>query len=335
MQQQDSLLDIISVMWKWRKHILSVTILAIIGAVIISLLLPNYFTASTTFYAASEDLAKPNPVGELDRNRRYYGNDTDIDRLLSIAKSSDVRNYLTEEFKLYQHYAIDPSSKDAEHKLGLRLKKLYNVKKTALDAIELSVEDKDPKMSASLANAARNKIDQLSQTTVKQSQAQLLKTLKGKIDSDAESLNALSDSLTSIRTQYNVYDLEGQVQVLIEQLSLAKSKGQTSNAQRLQKQIDNFNAGYSIVSSLSAEHKEFSEQLSIDKEKYKQLEASYTTPYAAIHVIEEASAPLVKSSPKRSLYVIGAALFSFLFSIVGALIFDAYKKIEWKEVLHD
>jgi len=335
MSQSDTLLDIIAVLWRWRKKILAITILAAIGSILISLMLPNYYQATTTFYAASEDMGKPTPIGEIDRNIRYYGTDTDVDRLLTIANSSDLKSQLINEFDLYKHYEIDPSSKEADHKINLKLSKLYNVTKTKLDAIELSVEDIDPTLAASMANAARDKINNSSQKTLKDGQAKLIEAFEKKISQNENQLRTLGDSLTQLKKRFNVFDLETQTQVLLEQLSLAKSKGQTRIANSLEKQIENYNNGYSTVAAISAEHEASSTQLGLDKEKYRQLKSSYDAPFTAIHVIEQASIPIVKSRPKRSIYVIGATLFAFLLSTLGALIIDTSKKVNWGEILND
>lgn len=333
MSQPETLLDVISVLWRWRYKILVVTAIASIGAVIISLLLPTYYKATTTFYAASEDLSKPIPVGEIDRNIRYYGTDTDIDRLLTIANSSDIRTDLINEFDLYEHYDIDLDSKNAAHKINLRLSKLYRISKTKLDAIELSVEDTDPILAAKIANSARDKINDRAQKTVKDSQRKQIENYDKKISENDKLLSALGDSLTSLKKRYNVFDLETQTQVLLEQLSLARSSGKTSLANSLEAQIQNYNNGFSAVASTSAEHEAFSIQLSIDKEKHRQLLSSYSSPFPALHIIESANIPLIKSRPKRSIYVLGAALFAFLLSTLAALVIDASRSIKWNEVL--
>ena len=54
--QNESLFDLVVLLYKWRKHILGASFLAAVIAAGISLALPNYYEASTQFYAASPDL---------------------------------------------------------------------------------------------------------------------------------------------------------------------------------------------------------------------------------------------------------------------------------------
>ena len=139
-----------------------------IGTAIISLFLPNYYQSTTTFYAASPDLGMPDPVGEMEKDRDYYGEDTDNDRILTIASSNEVIWYLIEKFRLYEHYDIDPSNRKSKDKIVKKFTKLYNVEKTKFEAIEISVEDKDSLMAAAIANEARVRTDIIAQSLMKE-----------------------------------------------------------------------------------------------------------------------------------------------------------------------
>ena len=59
MDNNTNLLSVLRTLFQWKWTILMVAVVTFIGTAAISLLLPNYFKASTVFYAASEDLAKP------------------------------------------------------------------------------------------------------------------------------------------------------------------------------------------------------------------------------------------------------------------------------------
>ena len=111
MENNENLLGVISTLLRWRKPIIRICLIAGIGTAIIALFLPNYYQSTTTFYAASPDLGKPEAVGEIERDRDIYGEDTDNDRLLTIAQSNEIVSYLIQKFKLYEHYDINPSKK--------------------------------------------------------------------------------------------------------------------------------------------------------------------------------------------------------------------------------
>ena len=160
----DNLLGVLKTLFKWKKQIFLVCLIAGIGSVIISLLLPVYFQATTVFLAASPDQAKPELIfGSGTLEGEYYGNENDIDRILTIAESSELFDFLIDTFNLYQHYKIDSTANRAPYRVKKKLAKLYDVAKTKRDAIELSVEDQDKELAAAIANTARRKINEILQ----------------------------------------------------------------------------------------------------------------------------------------------------------------------------
>lgn len=359
MKQNDQLVEILHLLYQKRKYIIWTCVIAVVVAIVCSLVMPNYYQASTTFYAASPDLAQPAPVGSLERKQEYYGTDNDLDRLFSLANSSQVSNYLISKYDLYNHYDIDPTSAKAKFKIQEKFNKYFNTKKTKYDALELSMEDQDPELSAKMANDARNKIDELAQNVIKESQQQLITKYEVNIQEKEAQMAILNDSLSRVRVTYGVYNTVSQSEILTgllanTQASLsnykakydvfkndriyrdsltaiqAKISGSERQLTEVKKQLGLFNDGLAKVVILEVEQREFIEQLSFDKERYKQLKAAYSSPFKALLTIEEASTPVQKSRPKRSLYVIGAAILSFAIAVLTLLLLHSFKDVTWK-----
>ena len=224
MNQQENLLDILKILLRWKRPIIIIGVIAFIGTSGITLMLPNYYKASTTFYSASPDLAKPAPIGNMEIEQDYYGEDEDVDRVLAIANSGEMAGYIIDRFKLYEHYEINPEGLKAKHKVQKKFFKLYNAEKTKFDGIELSMEDVDPDLARDMANAARDKINDICQRMVKDSQDKLIATYRDNIDSKMKEIFILNDSLLNERKRYQVWDTEYQGQVLSEQVSRTSSR---------------------------------------------------------------------------------------------------------------
>ena len=360
MNQNESLLDIVVLLYKWRKRILLGTLIAGIVTALISLTLDNYYKSSTLFYAASPDMTRPLPIGDAAHYTRIYGNGEDLDRLLSIAKSNTVNNYLIEEFNLYDHYEIDSTSLKGKSKMLLKLGKLYSINKTKFDAINLAVEDKDPKMAAQMANAARIKIEGLAQALIKNSQKVLLDSYKSKIESKELKFKILTDSLYNTRINNKIFntasqgeayssslvELKGSVQNLSARIKFlekingprdsinylkAKKEGKAFQLLNIEAEIQNYNNGYPTIISIERERRDYGDQLTIDKERLTQLESVYHTDIKGVHVIETAEVPVIKSRPKRSIIVIGISALVFLLSSLMTMLMDQLNKNNWRE----
>ena len=364
MEYKDSLLGVVQTLFKWKKPILFTTLIAAVGSVIIVLLLPVYYQSSTIFYAASPDLAMPERMfGTTNEAMEYYGEDEDIDRIMTIATSNELADFLIRTFKLYQHYEIDTTNIKAPYYVRLKLDKLYKVQKTKYDAIQISVEDRDKQLAAHMASAARTKVDEIGQRLIKNSQTELLKAYESKILEKERQLSMLNDSLMTVRSKYGVFNTETQSELLATLLAEAEAKLNNSTARLevfrsaasvsrdtitnlraavqggqqevnlLRDKLEKFNQGMATVEMLVQIHLEASKQMGEDKERYKQIRTAQESPFPAIHLVEEAALPIIKSRPKRMIIVLAATALAFLFSAVGALIFDTYRDINWRSIV--
>jgi len=359
MDQKTTLTDIIKLIYKRRKQIIIATSTITILTIVIMMMMPDYYKATTIFYAASPDLSKPDPLGETSVQKKYYGDKKDIDRLLTIANSNNIKDYLIKTFDLYKHYDIDSTEKYGKFKIRKKISKLFVVKKNDKDAIELSIEDKDKKMAANMVNDAREKIKTEVHNLIKKIQQSEIEKYNLEISDKNKKLKILFDSIEHIKTQYSIYDPTTQSEALTEQLTTTKSKlsflksklksvvkdryvkrdsisllkaniaGNISKLQELDSLIKIFNKGALKLSPLEKQKIQFINQMTLDNEKLNQLNAIYNSDFKVLHLVEKAEIPLRKFRPKRSLYVLGAFLLSLFFSILVVLIIEENKKIKW------
>lgn len=357
MNQNETLLDTLAVVYKKRRNILVVSFLAAVIVALLSLMLPNYYQASTLFYAASPDLAQPLNTNE---KQYIYGSDDDLDRLLSIAQSNEIHAFLIDSFDLYTHYEIDADDPKARHKLLQKLYKLYQTTKTKYDAINLSVEDTNPEIAASMANASREKINKIAQELINKSHLGVINSLKNSIAKKENNYAILTDSLFAVRNKFNIFntasqgeafglsivELEGKVQNFAAQVDYlkrnegpvdsikvmqSKLSGARKQLQSLNKGITDYNGGYPIITNLERERQEVGNQLMYDRERLSKLEAVHSADISAIHLIQNAEVPVYKSRPRRSILVIGAAIFTFFIMSIGVVVLDQLEKNNWRE----
>ncbi len=373
MENRDNLLGVLQTIYQWRKTIRNVCILALAGSIGFSLLLDNYYQATTIFYPASPQLANPELMfGNTGQVTDYYGSDRDLDRLSEIAVSKELEDFMVQAFNLYAHYGIDSASKQGPFKVRQVFRALYNAQKNKNDAIELNMEDTDPRMAAEMANAARQKINTIAQRLIQESQGTLLKAFEGNIKRKKAELELLGDSLRRTQAYYGIYAPTAQGEQLSEQLTKAESEIARNRAklevlepdssiprdtiayiranlkayERQRQQLMNaasgagsdnmtikrFNEGSPQIAVLQDLHFQSRKQLSYDLERYNQILATYNTDIPAVLVVETAEVPLIKSRPKRSIIVLASLVGAFLFTVLAALVADSYKDIRWKAI---
>ncbi len=364
MDNRENLLGIVETFFRWKKPILTLCALAAIGTVIISLLLPNYYKSYTTYYVASPDQAMPEPVGNRLKEKLLYGQDADTDRNLSIAQSSELIDFMVDSFNLFEHYEINPDNEKAASKVRKRFLKLYNVERTKFDAVEISIEDTDKEKAAAMVIAARNKIETISKNIIKQSLDKNARSSTANIKAKERELQILGDSLRILRDKYGIYNTESQTEFLSAQLSSAESQlarnraklaslksmsnvsrdtisfivanvaGLEKEVEQHQQNMQKLSEGLPKVIALSRAYDQGVKQLSLDSERLKQTQSALEADPPILFLVEEASVPLEKSRPKRSIICIAAVMIAFLLGLLAAILLDMYKDIDWKKVVN-
>ncbi|MCE7925894.1 MAG: hypothetical protein DYG98_22830 [Haliscomenobacteraceae bacterium CHB4] len=371
MNNRDNLLGVFQAMYRWRKAIRNLCVIALIGSIVFSLTLDNYYQASTIFYPASPELSNPELIfGYTGQVTHYFGSDRDLDRLDEIANSTEVVDYMVQRFRLYEVYGLDSTSLKGRAKVREYFRNLYVAEKNKNDAIELSVEDTDPRRAAEMANAALNKINEIAQRLIKNSQQRLLATFEENIKNKTVELEVLGDSLQRLQTRYNIYSGVQQGEQLTEQLSMAESEIIRSRArlevlennpliprdtiayikanlrayERERQQlmapdgknggvsVKDFNEGLPRVAIITDLHFQARKQLSFDIERYNQIRAAFNTDIPAVQIVETAEPPLLKSRPKRSILVIASVVAAFFFAVLGVLLAELYRDFDWKDI---
>ncbi len=362
MEQKENLLGVVKQLVKYLKFILTVCTVVGVGSIIVSLLLPVYYKSSTVFLSKNPDLLTERGLfGTTTRDPQPFGSNNDNDRLLTIAASDELAEYLIDRFNLYEHYDIDTSSAKASYYVKEHFRGLYEATKTKRDAIQLSIEDRDPRLAAQMANAARMKIDTINLQLFKTKET--INTIENTVKEKEHSNQILSDSIQWLRNRYSIYNTESQSESLANALISKESKlrsteaklaafqkmrvkgardsaaylsamvaGLKSEIANLDTTLQRFNAGMPIVQALEEEYNQAIKQITYDKERLKQLKAANSANISSIILVETAAIPVTKSRPIRSILVLGSIAVAFIFSALGAFVFDTYKDINWGEV---
>ncbi len=356
------LTEVLQILWKHRRKIILITGLAAVSGAIILLLMPNYYKASTVFFAASTDMNKPEQVfGQTNRTARYYGDDYDNDRLLTVARSPEVINYLIDSFDIARHYHMKANTPKQQYKLEKKFRKNYQVLKTKHDAISLTVEDRDPQLAAALANAAREKIGATTLKLIQQIQTKRIQTFKNSIREKSLELSRLQDSLQQLRRHYDIIDVATQREALATIASESEAKliamraalkefrhmpGRQDTVQILKASIaglenqlralrgDDKEANFTIkklregmsrIEILERNIANLSNSITYEKQNLQRAITVFRSNAPTIIIAEEAQVPKVKSRPKRSVLLLATTLIAFIFSALGALLIEGLK----------
>ncbi|CAH1001616.1 hypothetical protein LEM8419_02521 [Neolewinella maritima] len=355
------LLGVLRTLWQWRKPIALTTLAGALLAIVISLLLPAYYTGFTSFVAISpEQVSIESTFGTGGNRTQFYGTGDDIDRLLSIAESNEVVHFIVDSFNLYRAYGIDSTTLKGPVKVAQKFQSFYDVERSPRDIIELSVEDRDPMRAAAMATAARRRIDALNLALIRATHSRNANGLAVEIQHSEQQLSELNERLSTLRRDSGVYNTEAQSEALsilssqIDQqlaitearLSAFRERGVRDSIDRLSinllglqrsrnsldEQLVKYNGSVSQIENLEEERLQANEALTENRLRLKQYQTILSGDRRTLEVIEEAQVPLVKSSPIRWLIVSVATVVTFLCAVVGVLLLENGRRYDWASI---
>ncbi len=134
---------LLKVIFKWKWHIVAVTIIAaLLGALFSG---PMFITPKFK----SEAVLYPNGLSE-------FSDETYTEQMLQVMESQEIMDSVVEKFDLMNHYEIDKNYKYAKTALIGEYRDRISISKTPYDAVKIKVLDKDPQIAYNIVNEIIN-----------------------------------------------------------------------------------------------------------------------------------------------------------------------------------
>ena len=352
MQEKEESLDLIKltkVGLKYRKHILLITLFGAILGVIVSLLIKPNFEAFTVFYIPANNSISKSVLAENNlENFLSFGDEDQIDQVLEMLNSDNLKDEVINKFNLNKHYEISENAKYPKTKAREKFAKNTNFKRTDYLAIKIEVLDEDPQYAADIANYISTSLDSL-RTVLQQGRAQQAFQIIG---AQYYKKKSLVDSILleqrKIRTQ-GIFDYQAQSEVLSEAIiksqtavkaeearvkvyeryaaklpdsTIIRAKGRLAAAQAtyqsLVPTVNNFGKLSGKYLELEALYKIENEVLGNLQLRYENAEVDFKNTISQKYLIQKASVPEKNRYPNKTLVVILFTLSAFLIAFLLA-----------------
>ncbi|HOF80871.1 MAG TPA: hypothetical protein PK345_02475 [Bacteroidales bacterium] len=316
-------------LYKWRKPLLWVIAVAIVGSTIVSLLLTNKYRSTVIMYPAatnaiSQALLTQNR-SSMQKGILDFGVDEETEQILQILHSNRIRDRIIEEFGLEQHYGINPESKYRLSKLHRQYENNISFRRTEFMAIRISVLDTDPNYAADIANRISDLLDSTKSQIQHERAKKAFEIVKSQYFKLADEMQQMEDSLTELR-KHGVQDYESQAEMLNMQLAKEMAANNTVGVQRLQEKLDilaQYGGAYvNIRDRLEYER----EKLSLLKAKYEEAKTDAEEVLPTKFVVNSAFPAERKSYPIRWLIISVTTISAFFFALIIILILENVKQ---------
>lgn len=237
-----ALFDLIIVLAERKRLILAVASVFTIGSIIISLLLPKEYTGTTTILPPQQNssmgAALASQLGSLGGVAALAGGSLGLknptDMIVAMLKSRTVEDGMVQRFGLIQEYHSSLPS-DARKSFE-KYAKIDGSGKDGL--IRISVDDRDPKRAAELANGYVDEFRKLSEHLAITEASQRRLFFEQQLETSKNNLADAEEALKLTQQKTGLIQLDSQARALIE--SAAQLRAQITAKEVQIKSLETF-----------------------------------------------------------------------------------------------
>lgn len=215
--------NMLGVLFRWRRFIVIVTGVMAVLSVIISLMLPVYYKASSRLLmpeSGAGGLASA-LLGDLGSAAKSLlgGGGGDYIRYMAILDSRSVKTRVINEFNLIDVYELTDEEYPLEEALETLSDNVEFVVDDEFDFFSVEVWDKDPQRAADISNYYVGVLEETSNRLKKQTAGTFRAYVEQRYLESEQERAALLDSLQAFQERYGVFDLQAQTEAFFSQVA--------------------------------------------------------------------------------------------------------------------
>lgn len=364
-EDEISLLDLLLALAKRWRMIVGVTFAAGVIAALMTLMMPNIYTARTMILPAQDDKGMMSvmmaQLGGLAGLTGGVGNPTTSDLYVTMLKSETVKDPIIDRFKLMEVYDAKFRS-DAYGALGDQTS-IGTGKKDGV--ITISVDDEEPKRAAAIANAYVEELGKLAARLSITDAGNNRTFFEERLAKTRGDLVAAENALKAFQAKHHIMAVPEQARATIEgvaqlkaqlaaqeiQLSVLRQsmtddtpevKSTKASIANIRLQISALESGrgggavpgLGSVPELGQEYVRLMREFKIQEtlvelltKQYEMAKLNEAKDMPPFQVLQVARIPEKKSKPARSKLVLGAAFAVFVVAVGAAFVLERFARM--------
>jgi len=311
------LVEIIRIIERRKRFVMSVTLIALILGLVFHLVRKKKYEAKAAFFVSNPIYSDRSNIfaGADSRYTDYFGDEDDIDRVIALSESDTITSQIIHNSGYDQAHKLNLDNASERNTLKQRFSKNLDIKRTEYKLMELYFTDADPNLAASVANEAVKDIELGYRNFYNSRKAGVYSSIDNKLKELDSSITAMTDTLAALREQSGIYDI---ISPNRQNLVNSSIRGNGKDAGKYIELIQNYEA--------------VKDMLVTDRAKYVSLLNQYSTGVKAnemslFHSITIARPPVDPAGPNLFI-ILAASLFLGLgFSILYVLLTTYYREV--------
>jgi len=322
--------NVIEYLIKRSRILISVTILAFVVSVAVSLMLkPKYRSTAIVFPTSPASVAKSVMSTQYVTSRGAdilnFGLEDECDQLLQVFLSRELKDSVNAKFGLMQHYGINPGDKHAVSRYYDAYDDNFRFRRSQYNSIIVDVYDTDPQLAATLTNEVIRMADSLYTRMIRERAIKAFEVIKKEYQ-DMDSLIAAKERRLIELANMGVFKYDLQSRELTRAYYKALQSGKTDLANQIKQKME-------IAERYGVEYTGLHYDLRVLRLQRGSLHYKYTEARAELEqqlpnkfIVERPIPADKKAWPRRSLIVITSTVGAFLFTLMMMVFVDAFKK---------
>ena len=318
--------NIVVFLYKWRKPLFIVIIVALIGSWFFSLpwfITPKYKSTVVMFPASTNSVSKAllTEQRQVGQDIMSFGEDEQAEQMMQILNSNKIRDRVARKFNLMEHYDIDSTARYKYSLLFNEYERNISFRRTPFMAVQIIVFDTDPQLAADIANTIAALLDSIKNEMQHERAIQGLAVVEIEHEALQQEVNTIVDSLVTLG-KLGVNDVEYQSQVLNQQVAIAIMEGNTEAQRQLQKRLDILGQYGGIYMSLKNALEYKTEQLTMIQARLKEATVDARESLPQKFIVSDAFKAEKKSYPIRWLIIVVSTLSALFLTIIVIMIIE-------------
>ena len=354
-QAEDTLWSVLGTLYRHRRVVVGVPFCMAVITAIITLFITNYYRASSTVLlpeggsSASALLSNLSGVSSL-----LGGASGDYVRYRGIIHSRSALSVAVDSFDLIQVYGLEDDNFAREKTIKLLSENLQTILDLEFEYLKVSVADHDPERAAALTNFFVRHLNRTNALLASQNAANYRRYIEDRVTEAYDTMASVLDTNEEFQRDHGVYDLPVQIQSFFEQIAALRASaveaeiqyellqtqyGQDNMRVRAlreaaqlanQKYVDALDGKENLLPIPQSEAPDVVRQymdiemnrviqqniLEVLAPMYEQAKLQEEQDSYAVQVLDQATPPVQKAGPKRTIIVLASGLSSLILTIL-------------------
>jgi uncharacterized protein involved in exopolysaccharide biosynthesis len=255
--------NLFEMIWKWKKHLIAVGVLAVLASAI--------FSSSTFIKPKFKSTARIYPS----RNIFVFSEESQSEQLLEIINSLDIKLRVIDAFNLSEVYKISKSEPQYLTYVLAEFNSNVRMKKTEYETIEIEVLDTDPHRACNMCDSIISFLDEKVRLMHRSKYEEVANIAKRDLAIVTHQSDSVKEKLDFMRKEYKILDYETQAKEITKGMVkvLAEQKKNTSGGKELEQWMKNLaeNGGEyvmldrlqnKLISQIDSLHKVYNQSMS-------------------------------------------------------------------------